>query len=120
MTKKTYKLSDQVIGQIRELVTLCMLTRQNFPDHCRAVRLEESEANPGTLILSEEYVEGWNKMGEELQRQAMEKFEQQTATLAGEELPEASDESEPEEEVVISRDPTTGKLVGKREKVQPN
>lgn len=111
--KKVYKFSDQVIGQIRELLTLCMITQQNFPDHCRAVRLEESEANPGTLILSREYVEGWNKMGEELQKQAMEKAAEQHATLA-------DDTEEPEEEIVISRDPTTGKLVGKREKAQPN
>lgn len=115
MAKKAYKFSDQVVGQIRELLTLCMITQQNFVDHCRALRLEESESTPGTLILSEEYVEGWNKMGEELQRQAMEKAEAQSTTLADD-----VEDSEPEDEVVISRDPTTGKLVGKREKVQTN
>lgn len=111
--KKVYKLSDQVIGQIRELLTLCMITQQNFPDHCRTLRMEESETNPGVLILSLEYVEGWNKLAEKLQKDAMEKAAEQHATLA-------DDTDEPEEEVVISRDPTTGKLVGKREKVQPN
>ncbi len=111
--KKVYKFSDQVIGQIRELLTLCMITQQNFPDHCRGVRLEESEANPGTLILSLEYIEGWNKMGEELQKEAMKKSIEQHSTLA-------DDSDEPEEEIVITRDPATGKLVGSRGKVQPN
>jgi len=114
MTKKVYKFSDQVVGQIRELLTMCIITQQSVVDHCRAVRLEESEANPGVLILSEDYVKGWNEMGEALQRQAEEKARAQVVTLATDEV------EEPEEDIVISRDPTTGKLVGKREKAQAN
>jgi hypothetical protein len=115
MTKKVYKFSDQVVGQIRELLTLCMITQQNFVDHCRAVRLEESEANPGTLILSKEYVDGWNEMGEKLQKQAEAKAAQQATTLAVDEGEEVE-----ETEIVVSRDPVTGKLVGTREKVKAN
>lgn len=114
MAKKVYKFSDQVVGQIRELLTMCIITQQSVVDHCRAVRLEESESNPGVLILSEDYVKGWNEMGEMLQKQAEEKARAQATTLADD-----ADDG-PEEEVVISRDPTTGKLVGKLEKARAN
>lgn len=107
--KKVFKLSDQVVGQIRELLQLSMLHGINFVDQCRAVRLEESEALPGTLILGEEYVNGWNKMAEDMLAQAQAKADQMGSTMVEEAV-------ESEREVVISRDPATGKLVGKLEK----
>jgi hypothetical protein len=114
MAKKELRLTDQVVGQLRELLQLSMLTGTNFVDHCRALRVEESEKTEGTLILTESYVKGWNEMAEKFHAQAQEKAMEQAKTLAGDEGEEAP---EPEHEVVISRDPTTGKLVGTRQKI---
>ena len=104
MSKKELRLSDQVIGQIRELLQLSILTQTNFVDHMRAVRLEESEETHA-LILSENYVNGWNEMSERFHAQAAAKAEELASTLASD-----------EDEVVISRDPVSGKLVGTRQK----
>lgn len=116
MTTKTKKaelrLSDQVIGQIRELLQLAMLTNTNFVDHMRALRVEESSVTEGSLILTESYVAGWNEMAENFHAQAQAKAEQLSSTLAGDE-----EVVEPEDEIVISRDTTTGKLVGTRQKL---
>ena len=115
--KKEFKLSDQVIGQLREILQLSLLTQTNFVDHCRVLRLEESEKTEGTLILSESYVEGWNKMSESFHQQAQEKANQMASTLV-EPIPFTEGEDnmvvESDTEVVISRDPATGKLVGTR------
>ena len=117
MSKPEYKLSDQVIGQIRELLQLALLTRTNFVDHMRSLRLEESEKTEGSMILTESYVEGWNKMGEQFMEQAQMISEQMASTIVGAE-PANDNEvvTESESEVVISRDPETGKLVGTRQK----
>ena len=113
---KTFRLSDQVIGQVREILQLAMLTGTNFVDHLRAFRLEESTSTSDVLILSKDYVEGWNLMSEQLHAQAAEKAAKLGATLATDEGEEQVVESD--NEVVISRDPKSGKLFGKREKVK--
>lgn len=112
MSKKEFRLSDQVIGQLREVLQLAMLTGTNFVDHCRVLRLEESSSTEDTLILSAEYVKGWNEMSENFHKQAQEKAEAMSKSEAVDEVVES------ENEVVISKDPTTGKLVGVRQKVQ--
>lgn len=115
MAKKELKLSDQVIGQIREVLQLSILTQTNFVDHMRALRLEESEQSDATLILSKNYVDGWNEMAEQFHTQAAAKAAELASTLAGDEDQECG--AETEEEVVISRNPETGKLVVTRENV---
>lgn len=112
MTKKQLKLSDQVIGQIRELLQLSILTQTNFVDHMRAVELEVSEKTEGSLILSEGYVTGWNEMSELFHKQAAEKAQELASTLAT----DKGEASELPEEVLISRDQTTGKLFATRPK----
>lgn len=113
MSKTEFKLSDQVIGQIREMLQLSMLTETNFVDHMRALRVEVSEKSENALILSEGYVKGWNEMAEAFHAQALEKAEKLASNIAT----DGDDEIvESEHEVVISRDPTTGKLVGTRQK----
>lgn len=114
MSKKELKLSDQVIGQIREVLQLSLLTQTNFVDHMRALRVEDSEKSEGVLILSEGYVSGWNEMAEKFHSQALEKAEELATNIATDEQQEEVVESD--EEVVISRDPATGKLVGTRQK----
>jgi hypothetical protein len=108
--KKQLRLTDQVIGQIREVLQLAMLTGTNFVDHMRALRLEESEQTEGGLILSKDYVEGWNAMAESLHAEAMAKAATMVETIADDEVVES------DEEVVISRD-ASGKLVGTRQKI---
>lgn len=109
MENNELKLSDQVIGQIRELLQLSILTQSNFVDHMRALRLEHSNQTEGSLILSRNYVEGWNDMAEKLHSQALEKAGELASTLAT----DGDDEEivESDQEVVISRNPETGKLV---------
>lgn len=105
------KLSDQVIGQLREILQLCMLSNTSFVDHARALRLELSEKSPDSLILAKDYVTGWNKMSEEFYQKAQEKADKLASTLAT----DGSEETTQETEVVISRDPKSGKLVGTKE-----
>lgn len=114
MSKKELKLTDQVIGQIREVLQLSLLTQTNFVDHMRAIRVEESEQTEGVLVLSEGYVKGWNEMSEKFHEQAASRAAELSSTLATDEDKEVVTS---DEEVVISRDPETGKLVGKREKI---
>lgn len=113
MSRKELRLSDQVIGQIREVLQLSLLTQTNFVDHMRALRVEESEKTDGALILSEGYVSGWNEMAEKFHNQAAAKAEELASNLATDEQEEVV---ESDQEVVISRDPATGKLVGTRQK----
>jgi hypothetical protein len=110
MENNELRLSDQVIGQIRELLQLSILSQSNFVDHMRALRLERSSQTEGSLILSKSYVEGWNDMAEKLHSQALEKAGELASTLAtdGDEEEEIV---ESDQEVVISRNPETGKLV---------
>jgi len=114
MSKKELRLSDQVIGQIREVLQLSLLTQTNFVDHMRALRVEESEKTDGVLILSESYVTGWNEMAEKFHTQALAKAQELASNLATDQ--EEDEVVESDEEVVISRDPATGKLVGTRQK----
>jgi hypothetical protein len=102
---KELKLSDQVIGQIRELLQFCLVTQTNFVDHMRAVRLEQQDDK---IVLTRAYIEGWNDMVTGLLKQQQ---------AASEKLADETDDQVVEEEVVISQDPKTGKLIGKREKV---
>lgn len=111
MSKKELRLSDQVIGQIRELLQLSLLTQTNFVDHMRAMRVEESDKTEGALILTENYVNGWNDMAHKFHEQAAAKAKEMAENIATDDEVIESDE-----EVVISRDPTTGKLSGKRQK----
>lgn len=76
-----FRLSDQVIGQLRELLQLSMISGTNFVDNCRAVRLE---CTPGdtNLTLSSDYVEGWNKMAKDLHALAETKAKEMAKTMA--------------------------------------
>lgn len=74
MERKTYKFSDDVIIQIRELLQLALLTNTNIVDHLRAMIIEpETEENRGHYVtISPEYVEAYNKQIEQLNREAEE------------------------------------------------
>lgn len=93
MSHKSYKLSDQVIGQVRELLQFSMLTNTSIVDHLRALTLEENKKTKGILILSEDYVKGWNEMGDKFYHEAEKKMQEMQKEADPEESPSTSVES---------------------------
>lgn len=82
--RKIYRLSDSLIGQIRDLIQLAILTRTNIIDHFRILRLEASP-DPGKdsdLVLTPEYVEYYNntikKLAEEVENFVSGESEKET------------------------------------------
>lgn len=59
---KEYKLSDNVVVNIVQLLQLSMLTGTDISDHFRLIRLEESTLDKNKLELSSDYVKNHNKM----------------------------------------------------------
>lgn len=51
-----YKLSDNVIGNIVQLLQLSMVTGTDISDHFRMITLTPSKLSPDKLELSPEYV----------------------------------------------------------------
>ena len=52
-----YRMSDEVISQIAKLVQLAIITGTDIVDNLRMIRVEPSEADDGSLLLTEEYRE---------------------------------------------------------------
>lgn len=73
-TKKYYKVSDELIGMIRELVQLALLTGTNIVDHMRTLVVEESEHDKRFITVSPEYVQAYNDMVEKLSAEAEERI----------------------------------------------
>lgn len=65
------KMSDDMIAVIRELVQLSLLTGTNIVDHLRAITCEV-DADTSKLVPTEEYVEAYNDMIEDLVKKAEE------------------------------------------------
>lgn len=74
MERKTYKLSDDVIIQIRELLQLALLTNTNIVDHLRAMIIEPEteDGRKHYVTVAPEYVEAYNKQIEQLNAEAEE------------------------------------------------
>lgn len=68
-SKKTFKLSDDAIVVIRELVQLSLLTGTNIIDHFRAIHLEETKEG-GYVTVTPEYVEAYQQMLKKLEEEA--------------------------------------------------
>ena len=51
----SYKLSDEVISQIAKLTQLAIITGTDVVDNLRMVRVEESESENDSLVLTDEY-----------------------------------------------------------------
>lgn len=77
----TYRLGDDVIAVIRELIQLSLLTGTNIVDHMRAVRVEVID---GAVVPTVEYIEAYNAQIEELAKQAEEQTEERQGRLADE------------------------------------
>jgi hypothetical protein len=80
--RKTFKLSDDVIALIRDVLQLSLLTNSNIIDHLRAVSLEADTTRPSYLTLTPEYVEAYNAHIDELNRKAEQAAEEAQKTLA--------------------------------------
>lgn len=65
------KMSDDLIAVIRELVQLSILTGTNIVDHFRAITCE-IDAETNKLVPTEDYVEAYNTMVDQLVKQAEE------------------------------------------------
>lgn len=66
-----FKMGDDLIAVVRELVQLSILTGTNIVDHLRAIHIEVDEES-GKLIPTVQYVEAYNEMVQDLQKQAEE------------------------------------------------
>ena len=68
--KEVFKMGDDLIAVVRELVQLSILTGTNIVDHLRAIHVEVDEES-SKLIPTVQYVEAYNKMVQDLQAQAV-------------------------------------------------
>lgn len=82
--RAVYKISDDLIGMIRELVQLALLTGTNIVDHLRAVVVEVSETDGRCITVSPEYVQAYNDMILKLNAEAEEKMKEMQERLASE------------------------------------
>ena len=70
--RKIFKLNDEFIAQLQNLVSLAVLSGTPIADHLRQVRLEASKNEGSTLVLTPEYLEYHNstvsKLTEEVEK----------------------------------------------------
>lgn len=83
--KKIFKIGDDLIAVIRELVQLSLITGTSIVDHIRAIHVE-IDSETGKLVPTERYVEAYNAMVSQLQEQAESAVEKQAAEIAAKEL----------------------------------
>jgi len=80
-----YKVDDNVIAMVRELVQLSLLTGTNIVDHLRSLVVEVHPEDKRYVTLCPEYVESYNKMVEGLNKQAEQKMQENEAELSASE-----------------------------------
>lgn len=78
--RESFRMGDDLIAVVRELIQLSLLTGTNIVDHMRAVRCEVVE---GAVVPTVEYIEAYNSQIEELARRAQEEAEAMQEKLAG-------------------------------------
>lgn len=69
-----YRMGDDLIGMVRELVQLALLTGTNIVDHLRAVVVEVSTTEAQKITVCPEYVDAYNKMVSQLNDEAEKKM----------------------------------------------
>jgi hypothetical protein len=52
---KMYQFSDEIISQVAKLVQLAIITGTDVVDNLRMIRVQSSEADENTLVLTPEY-----------------------------------------------------------------
>lgn len=88
--RKTFKLSDDIIALVRDLLQLSLLTNSNIIDHLRAVVVEAETARPQYLTLTPEYVEAYNAHIEKLNQEAQAAVQASQARLADDDTEQPS------------------------------
>jgi hypothetical protein len=88
--RKTFKLSDDIIALVRDLLQLSLLTNSNIIDHLRAVVVEAETARPQYLTLTPEYVEAYNAHIEKLNQEAQAAVQAAQARLADDDAEQPS------------------------------
>ncbi len=68
---EVFKVSDDLIAIVRELVQLSFLTGTNIVDHMRAILVEVDDETK-KIVPTLEYVEAYNNMINELHNQAQQ------------------------------------------------
>lgn len=81
MMRKPYKLNDELIYKIAQLIQLAMLTGTNVVDHMRQLRVEESSEFPESLVLTPEYKEYFDKVLQVMLDEVNEIKESQQKTI---------------------------------------
>lgn len=76
--KEIFKLGDDLIGVLRELIQLSILTGTNIVDHMRAIRVEVVDS---TVVPTEEYIEAYNQQIKDLNQKAEEEHEKMLESL---------------------------------------
>ena len=77
-----YKIDDNVIAMVRELVQLSLLTGTNIVDHLRSVVVEVHPEDKRYVTLCPEYVESYNRMVDGLNKQAEQQMQENETKLA--------------------------------------
>lgn len=67
---KLYKLDDNIIAMIREILQLSLLTGTNLVDHMRTMVVEPHPEDDRFLTLSAGFVESYNRMIAQLNEDA--------------------------------------------------
>lgn len=81
-TKPVFKMSDDLIAMVREIVQLSLLTGTNLIDHFRAVQMEQVEVKPGYLTITEDYLKAYNEMIIKLNEEVVRKQEEMQKVTA--------------------------------------
>ena len=80
--RQVFKMADDLISMIRELVQLSLLTGTNVVDHFRALQMEATEEKPSYLTVTPEYVQAYNTMILKLNEEAKRHQEEMQKTPA--------------------------------------
>lgn len=83
--RKIYALSDEFIGQLRDLIQLSIISGTNIVDNLRQVRLEQSASDLNMLTMTPEYVEYYNRCVEKLVEE-VEKMKKEDLERAAKEI----------------------------------
>ena len=77
-----YTLSDEAIAQIAKLIQIAILTGTDVVDNLRMMRLCESQAGLGSLVLTEEYRASSDGNVEKMMKRAVDLQSDQEETLS--------------------------------------
>lgn len=83
--RQVFKLSDDAILMVRELIQLSLLTGTNIVDHFRALQMEPIDGKAHLLAPTPEYIDAYNDMVKKLNEEALKQQEEAQKTAAVEE-----------------------------------